>query len=57
MGARAEIDAGHAPGVSTAENAWMKELEQEVRELRRTNEILKRAAYFFGVELHRQHKW
>jgi transposase len=34
----------------------IKELEQENRELRRANEILKRAASFFGAELDRQHK-
>ena len=33
-----------------------KELEQEIRELKRANEILKRAAIFFGAELDRQHK-
>ncbi len=40
---QADIDDGHAPGVSTAESARMRELEQENRELRRANEILKRA--------------
>ena len=45
-----------APGVSTAEAARIKELEQENRELKRANEILKRAATFFGAELDRQHK-
>ena len=34
----------------------MKALEQENRELRRANEILKRAASFFGAELDRAHK-
>ena len=53
---QADIDDGHAPGVSTSEAARVKELEQEVRELRRANEILKRAASFFGAELDRQHK-
>ena len=53
---QAEIDSGRTPGVSTSENARMRELEQEVRELRRTNEILKRAASFFGAELDRQHR-
>ena len=33
-----------------------KALEQENRELRRANEILKRAATFFGAELDRQQK-
>lgn len=53
---QADIDEGHAPGVSTEESARVKALEQEVRELRRANEILKRAATFFGAELDRQHK-
>ena len=53
---QADIDEGHAPGVSTSEAARLRELEQEVRELRRANEILKRAASFFGAELDRQHR-
>jgi transposase len=53
---QADIDDGYAPGVSTAESARVKDLEQEVRELKRANEILKRAASFFGAELDRQHK-
>ena len=38
----------------TAEAARIRDLEQEVRELGRANEILKRAASFFGAELDRQ---
>jgi transposase len=53
---QADIDDGAAPGVSSEESARVKALEQEVRELRRANEILKRAASFFGAELDRQHK-
>ena len=53
---QADIDEGRAPGMSTAEAARIKQLEQENRELRRANEILKRAASFFGAELDRQHK-
>ena len=53
---QADIDDGHAPGVSTDEASRVRELEQEVRELRRANEVLKRAATFFGAELDRQHK-
>jgi transposase len=53
---QADIDEGLAPGVSTAESARVKELQQENRELKRANEILKRAASFFGAELDRQHK-
>lgn len=53
---QADIDDGHVAGVSTAEDCRVRELEQEVRELRRANEILKRAASFFGAELDRQHR-
>jgi transposase len=52
---QADIDEGLAPGVSTAESARVKELEQENRELKRAV-VLKRAASFFGAELDRQHK-
>lgn len=53
---QADIDDGTAPGVTTAEARRIRELEQESRELKRANEILKRAASFFGAELDRQHK-
>ncbi len=53
---QADIDDGYQPGMSTTEARRMKELEQENRELKRANEILKRAASFFGAELDRQHK-
>lgn len=53
---QADIDDGAKPGVTTAEAQRIRDLEQENRELRRANEILKRAASFFGAELDRQHK-
>jgi transposase-like protein len=53
---QADIDDGAMPGMTSAEAARIAELEQENRELRRANEILKRAASFFGAELDRQHK-
>ena len=53
---QADVDDGGAPGVTTEESVRVKALEQEVRELRRANEILRRAATFFGAELDRQHK-
>jgi len=37
---QADIDAGRLPGVTTADAATIKELEREVRELKRANEIL-----------------
>src|SRR3954471_9549307 len=51
---KADIDDGARAGVTSEESERMKALEQEVRELRRANEILKRAAVFFGAELDRQ---
>ena len=53
---QADIDDGVSPAVTSAETVRLRELEQEVRELRRANEILKRAASFFGAELDRQHR-
>ena len=48
--AQAEIDAGAGAGVTSAESAEVKRLRQENRGLRRANEILQRAAVFFGAE-------
>ncbi|WP_302553642.1 IS3 family transposase [Comamonas kerstersii] len=45
---RAEVDAGTREGVTTAEALRVKELEREVKELRRANEILKLASAFFA---------
>jgi transposase len=50
---RAEIDAGHRPGVSSDQAARIAELERENRELRRANAILKSASVFFAAELDR----
>jgi hypothetical protein len=44
-----------AQSVSSAEAQRVRELEQEVRELRGANEVLKRAASFFGAELDRHY--
>ena|SRR5947209_4869093 len=48
---RAEIDQGDRAGVSSTEAERIKDLEREVRELRRANEILKAASTFFAREL------
>ena len=53
---RAETDAGQRPGLTTDERDQLNELRQEVKELRRANEILKSAATLFGAELDRQHQ-
>ena len=53
---QADVDDGTVAGVTTGDARRMRELEQENRELRRANEILKRAASFFGAELDRQHR-
>ncbi len=50
---QAEIDSGHAPGVTTAEQVRIKQLEQELREVKRANAILRSAATFFAAELDR----
>ena len=52
-----EIDKGARAGVSTVETQRIKELEREVKELRRANEILKMASAFFAqAELDRRLK-
>lgn len=53
---QARVDRGELGGLTSEERLRMKELERENRELRRSNEILKAAAAFFGAELDRQSK-
>src|SRR5919198_2937007 len=48
---QADIDNGKRPGLTTAEQRRIAELERENRELRRANEILKAASAFFAREL------
>lgn len=43
-----EVDSGAKPGVTSDQAARMKELERENRELKRANEILRKAAAFFA---------
>ena len=51
---QADVDEGLRGGTSSDDAAKIKELEQEVRELRRANEILRKAsAYFAQAELDR----
>jgi transposase len=52
-----ERDSGAREGPTTSEQQRVKELEREVRELRRANEILKLASAFFAqAELDRRLK-
>ncbi len=54
---QAERDAGGRPGLTTSERERMKELEREIRELKRANEILRKASAFFAqAELDRRPK-
>jgi transposase-like protein len=54
---QAERDEGMRPGLTTAERERLQELELENRELKRANEILRKAsAYFAQAELDRRPK-
>ncbi len=48
---RAEIDGGIRAGLSTDQRTRLRELEREVRELRRAHEILQDASIFFATAL------
>jgi transposase len=45
---QAERDRGRRAGLSTTERDRLKELERENRELKRANEILRKASAFFA---------
>ena len=52
-----ERDQGRRPGLTSSERERLKALERENRELRRANEILRKAsAYFAQAELDRRPK-
>jgi len=54
---QAERDEGLRPGPTSTEQARIRELERENRELRQANEILRKAsAYFAQAELDRRFK-
>jgi transposase len=54
---QADIDAGKRPGTTTDEAKKIRELEHEVRELKRANEILLAASSFFARELDPRLPW
>ena len=57
MGQKRRVDAGVRDGVTTSEAQRVKDLEREVRERRKANEILKLASAFFAqAELDRRLK-
>ena len=51
-----DIDYGLIGGITSDGPDEIRRLEQENLELKRANEVLKRAASFFGAELDRQHR-
>ena len=54
---QAERDRGRRAGLTTTERDRLKELERENRELKRANEILRKASAFFAqAELDRRPK-
>jgi transposase len=54
---QAERDAGKRPGLTTDERQRLKQLERENFELKRANEILRKASAFFAqAELDRRAK-
>ena len=54
---RVEIDSGLRSGLTSADRDRIKELERENKELRQTNEILRKASAFFAqAELDRKPK-
>jgi transposase len=54
---QSERDAGKRPGLTSSERERLKDLERENRELKRANEILRKASAFFAqAELDRRAK-
>lgn len=45
---QSERDAGERPGLARSDRERLKELERENRELKRANEILRKASAFFA---------
>jgi transposase len=53
---QADIDDGVTAGTTTADGERIKALEQELKEFKRTNAILRSASAFFAAELDRPHR-
>jgi transposase len=54
---RAAINAGRASGTTSSDAQTIKQLQAEVRELKRTNEILLAASSFFARVLDPRLPW
>lgn len=54
---QARVDAGEVAGTTTADRARLRQLEAEVRELKRANEILLAASSFFARALDPRLPW
>ena len=54
---QAAIDSGTKPGTTTEDKKKIRELEREVKELKRANEILLAASSFFARELDPRLPW
>ena len=54
---QAKVDAGDKPGTTTSDAERLAQFEQENRELRRANAILRSASAFFATELDRPCQW
>ena len=54
---QSRVDAGLTPGTTTTDATRIKDLEREVKELKRANEILLAASSFFARELDPRLPW
>jgi transposase len=52
-----QVDAGVRPGTTTTDAKRIRDLEREVKELKRANEILLAASSFFARELDPRLPW